>query len=289
MKLSKMKDDIPKIIWVLWLQGFENAPEIVKKCVHTWEKANSGWKVIKINRESINKHIDVEKVIKNNGSNMEKSDISDVVRIKILAKYGGVWVDSTCICQRPLDTWLHEYTDSGFFAFSRPTKDREIASWFLASKKGNYLIKSWSKRYVRYFTDNNFSNQNTEIGNFIKMKLEGLLNTNKKTAKVWFSSGIKNLLKIYPYFAFHYKFFENIENDQRAYSVWSQTPKYSADGPLKPIRHGLLDKPPPEMKEEVSNQEVPMYKLSWDIGVREIGKKSLVKYILMENPYLDNE
>lgn len=286
--MTETRNDFPKIIWMLWLQGFENAPEIVKKCVRTWEQANSDWRVVRLDEDKIKKYIDIRKIIRKNGENVEKSDISDIVRIKLLAKYGGVWVDSTCICQRPLDTWLHKYMDSGFFAFSEPAKDREIASWFLASRKKNYLTESWRNKYVKYFTDNNFHNQDTKIGNFVKMKLEGLFNTNKKTSQFWFSFFIKKVLKVYPYFVFHYKFYETIKNDPQAHSVWKKTPRYSADGPLEPIRNGLLDNPYPRVKKDVSKRKVPLYKLNWSMDVEEIRDGSLAEYILMENPYLSN-
>lgn len=285
---SKKNADIPKTIWILWLQGFDNAPEIVKKCVLTWERANNEWEVIKLNRETIKKYISIEKIVKVNRKNIEKSDISDVIRIKLLSKYGGVWVDSTCICQRPLDAWLGEYTRSGFFAFSEPAKDREIASWFMASEKGNYLTNEYKKRYIRYFQENEFSRQNTNIGRFIKMKLEGALNINKKIPMYWFSYPIKNLLKLYPYFAFHYKFMETCRRDKKARLVWENTPRYSADGPLKPIRSGLMSDLSSEDKEKVLDENVPMYKLNWGVELDEEKGGRLVDYILAQNPYVSN-
>jgi len=159
MEISKTESNIPKTIWILWLQGFKNAPEIVKKCVATWERANEKWRIIKIDKYSLKEYVKIEKILDSNEKNIEKSDISDAVRIKILSEYGGVWIDSTCICQRPLDTWLHKYTSSGFFAFSEPTKDREIASWFLASEENNHLTDEFRKRYVRYFRENEFVRQ----------------------------------------------------------------------------------------------------------------------------------
>jgi len=285
---SETNVDIPKIIWILWLQGFENAPEIVKKCVGTWEKANENWRIIKLNRESIKEYISIEKVLEANRNNIEKSDISDVVRIKLLSEYGGVWVDSTCICQRPLDEWLHEYTSSGFFAFSEPAKDREIASWFLASEKGNYLTNEYQKRYVKYFRENKFKRQSTDVVRFIKMKIEGALNINKSMPMLWFSYPIKSLLKIYPYFAFHYKFLEACRKDEKARMVWENTPRYSADGPLRPIRSGLMSDLSSEARGKVIGENVPMYKLNWEVELDKEKEDRLVDHILAQNPYVSN-
>lgn len=289
MKTSKTEENTPKIIWILWLQGFENAPEIVKRCAETWKNANESWRVVKIDRESLKEYVSIKRILDVNGKNIEKSDISDAVRIKLLSKYGGVWVDSTCICQRPLDTWLHKYMNSGFFAFSEPTKDREIASWFLASEKENHLTDELRKRYVGYFQKNEFDKQNTDIGRFIKMKLEGALNINKKMPMLWFSFPIKKLLKIYPYFAFHYKFSETYMKDEKARLIWENTPKYSADGPLKPIRSGLTDNLCPRSVERILDDNVPMYKLNWGVELARKKDKCLIDHILTRNTYVNNK
>lgn len=235
------------------------------------------------------KYIDIEKVIEKNGPYMEKSDVSDIVRIKLLSKYGGVWVDSTCMCQKPLDTWIHEYMNSGFFAFSNPTKDRKLASWFMASEKDNYLAEEFRTRYVDYFRENEFKNQKSNFGNYLKVKLEGILNVSEKTSLIWFSYPIKKIIKVYSYFTFHYKFSETCYKDSKARSIWKTTPKYSAGGPLKAIRNGLTKKPNPELKEEILNRKVPMYKLNWGVDIENAENGTTIMYILENNPYLKNK
>lgn len=42
---------------------------------------------------------------------------SDILRLYLLKKYGGVWVDATNLCRRPLDAWLPSAACEGFFAF----------------------------------------------------------------------------------------------------------------------------------------------------------------------------
>lgn len=284
-----MKKKFPKIIWILWLQGFENAPVVVKRCKETWEKANREWKLIELSEEKARSYIDIEGVIEKNRENIEKSDLSDIIRIKLLSKYGGVWVDSTCICQKPLDTWIHEYMESGFFAFSEPTVDRKIASWFLASQKDNYLTDSFRKNYVTYFLENEFGWQNTYIGNFLKMKIEGALNVNKKMPMFWFTYPVKKLLGMYSYFTFHYKFAETCYKDEKAQSIWDETPYYSANGPLKAIRNGLLSPPTENLKKEVLNRKEPMYKLSWKLSMENVNSKSTIAHVFENNPYLNSQ
>jgi len=40
------------------------------------------------------------------------------VRILLLHEFGGIWVDATLLCNRPLDEWLPSTMTEGFFAFA---------------------------------------------------------------------------------------------------------------------------------------------------------------------------
>ena len=65
---------------------------------------------------------------------------SDFVRICILKKYGGLWVDATTYCTIPLDDWLEKYIQSGFFSFNLETRpkgqpDRLLSSYFLYGER----------------------------------------------------------------------------------------------------------------------------------------------------------
>ena len=71
--------------------------------------------------------------------------------------------------------------------------------------------------------------------------------------------------------------------------VWENTPRYSADGPLRPIRSGLMSDLPSEARGKVIGENVPMYKLNW--GGVELDKEKedrLVDHILTQNPYVSN-
>lgn len=92
---------------------------------------------------------------------------SDMIRLQLLCKYGGVWADSTTLCIRPLDAWLCDCCQSGFFAFSNPGKDREMSNWFIASEKNNSLIEKMRHKFSSFFLLNDF-NINSQLKQFVK-------------------------------------------------------------------------------------------------------------------------
>ena len=99
-----------KIIWTLWMQGYENAPELVKSTIDSIRKFAelNNFHFILLEENTIEKYIVFPKLIK------EKMDlgvidytkISDILRVSLLAKYGGTWVDATIYMKEEFDSSL---------------------------------------------------------------------------------------------------------------------------------------------------------------------------------------
>ena len=99
-----------KIIWTLWMQGYENAPELVKSTIDSIRKFAelNNFQFILLEENTIEKYIVFPKLIK------EKMDlgvidytkISDILRVSLLAKYGGTWVDATIYMREEFDSSL---------------------------------------------------------------------------------------------------------------------------------------------------------------------------------------
>ena len=99
-----------KIIWTLWMQGYEKAPELVKSTIDSIRKFAelNNFQFILLEENTIEKYIVFPKLIK------EKMDlgvidytkISDILRVSLLAKYGGTWVDATIYMKEEFDSSL---------------------------------------------------------------------------------------------------------------------------------------------------------------------------------------
>lgn len=96
-----------KVIYTLWLQGFENAPWVVKHCLNSWIVKNPTWKVVALDRDSLRDHLDLDALIPNiEAKSFTYAALSDLVRISLLKNHGGLWVDATTFCTKPLDDWI---------------------------------------------------------------------------------------------------------------------------------------------------------------------------------------
>lgn len=142
----------PRTIWMLWLQGWEDAPELVDACVRTWRRCNPDWELRLLAKDDLPALIGDDAAMRSiAGKQLPPEAFSDVVRLALLLRYGGVWADATTFCLRPLDDWLTPVLVSGFFAFTNFEPDRMIASWFLAAEPGNQLLEVWQAYVAAYW------------------------------------------------------------------------------------------------------------------------------------------
>lgn len=149
-------------VWVCWLQGIDKAPKIVKKCVESIEKSTSH-PVNILSLDNIESYIKLPDYLieKYKNNKMVNAHFVDIVRVTILAEYGGLWIDSTVFIPNiiPEDTFQNvfytckrQYIENGYISHNRWTtfligghKDCIIFSllkdlFFEYWKMNNYLI-----------------------------------------------------------------------------------------------------------------------------------------------------
>jgi hypothetical protein len=231
-----------KNLFIYWRQGFNNAPDIIKKCLLSWKIHNNLWKIIELDDNNINNYININNEIFNiKNKNISLPALSDIIRIFLLEKYGGCWCDATTFCNNPLDNWLPNYIENGFFAFSKPGPDRLISSWFIYANKNNNIINEWKKKTVHYWNNRNIADK---------------------------------------YFWFHYLFNELYLNNKDISLKWDKTIKILADGPHYLQIAGLLNNINLKIKNHIDNKESHLYKLTYHIDKSKYNDKCILYYLL---------
>ena len=92
---------IPRIIWIMWWQGEENMPPIVKSCLKSVQTYAKDFEIRIITEKNYSDYVDVSDVIKyRNQFFLGKERLliqhfSDILRMRLLAKHGGIWLDAT--------------------------------------------------------------------------------------------------------------------------------------------------------------------------------------------------
>lgn len=139
---------IPKRIWTYW-----NEKTITKKtvrlCIESWKKYNPDYEITIVNPSNLKYFIDldVKKLKMNDGPARE----SDIIRINILEKYGGVWVDATILMTAALEFPTDDYEFYGFKIDSFISKENipVIESWFFATVPHGKFITAWRNEFMK--------------------------------------------------------------------------------------------------------------------------------------------
>jgi len=148
----------PNKIWVCWLQGFDNAPVLVKKCMESIKKNSAGREVIEINEENLSTFISFPDHIKTKykKGKITRTHFSDIIRIALLAEYGGVWIDATVYLSAPLPDYIFQ---SPLFCYqsSLLTDGRiKASSWFIAAEAHQKIILETRNILYEYWKRKNF-------------------------------------------------------------------------------------------------------------------------------------
>jgi hypothetical protein len=277
--------DIPRTIWTLWYQGLERAPSLVRRCVASWPAHNPGWTVEVLDGTSINRFVGVEGALGTNRPWVTCQALSDIVRVGLLHERGGVWVDATCFCCRPLDDWLPAAARRGFLAFRDPGPDRPVATWFLAASAGSPVAAAWRRRVHDYWSSASFANQNSRLVKPLALAVEALLKRSAyRSARFDRFFRAMTRLKTYPYYWFHYLFARMILEEPEMAAAWGEVPALSADGPHRVQHHGVLRPPSAALREEISRREAPFYKLTWKIDEARVPADCAQEYLLANLP-----
>lgn len=106
-------------VWICWWQGLENAPEIVKRCVESIQRNAGDHQVTIITDRNVEQYIDIPEWVKKKQSEgiISRTNLSDLLRLSLLAKYGGLWLDATFFCTGPLSDMAF---GSPLFSIKRP-------------------------------------------------------------------------------------------------------------------------------------------------------------------------
>lgn len=249
---------IPRRLWALWLQGREAAPDVVQACLESWQTLNPDWDLIVLDETTVRDYVDLSAILGQNAGRVSKQAIADVARINLLADHGGVWIDATCHCQWPLDDWIESVTPGGFFAFSNPGRDRLIANWFLASARSCPLTSAYREATNAYWDTIEVPDRASRVRNVATRFLTRVLSGNARIPRFWFHPLVTRGLRVSPYYWPHYLFAEVLARDEAARSVWEQTPRWSAHGPLQLKRYGLLRLPSDEIRAAIGGRHEPV-------------------------------
>lgn len=151
-------------IWVCWLQGLEQAPQLVVNCIKSIERyKQEEQQLIVVTADNYADYVDLPATIieKWKKGLITNTHFSDLFRIHALTRHGGCWIDATCLLTAPVPDSIRQsdlflFRSHGEFAYTF------IQSCFMVSGPNSYVMRKWcaamdayweqENRLVNYFT-----------------------------------------------------------------------------------------------------------------------------------------
>ena len=149
------------IIWICWLQGIENAPEIVKLCYKSIEEHFPDKEIRVLTEKNYKEYVQFPAYImeKLEKGIITKTHFSDLLRLEVLIKYGGTWMDATVLCTGGK---IYDYMfESDLFLYQclKPGRDGHasvISSWFMTACANNPVLLLTKHLLYQYWERKNY-------------------------------------------------------------------------------------------------------------------------------------
>ena len=135
-------------VYVFWAQGMANAPALVRRCYDELRKTHHPDDIMFVDESLVPHVVELPEHIWDR-VRTDPTKMSDVLRLALLSRYGGIWIDATCLPRTNLVALLPELLSSGFSTFHYG--NGRLTSWFLAAQPGNYLISMLREAHYVYW------------------------------------------------------------------------------------------------------------------------------------------
>ena len=154
-KYPKGKNYPSKIIWTCWLQGMHQAPPLCKACVASMNEHFPDYEIIVITEANRKKYVEMPDFIeeKYRAGLISRTHFSDLLRLALLVRYGGIWLDSTVYCTG----YPKIITSEPLFLFKHIWRgDTAIpaSSWLIAAGEAHPILRTLQDLLHAYWREN---------------------------------------------------------------------------------------------------------------------------------------
>ncbi|MDE5947156.1 MAG: capsular polysaccharide synthesis protein [Oscillospiraceae bacterium] len=156
----KKSENKSKKVWVCWFQGIEQAPPLVQKCYQSLKEHLTDREIVLITENNYQEYVQFPEHIqkKIDSGIISKTHMSDLLRLELLLRYGGTWIDSTVYCTGgKIPSYM---LDSDLFVFQKlkPGSNGNsisISSWFISSCADHPILALTKEMLYEYWSINN--------------------------------------------------------------------------------------------------------------------------------------
>lgn len=148
----------PEHLWFCWLQGLDDAPPIVKRCYESLKTHLPQKDIHVITNANLYEYIELPDYImeKYAAGLIPPALFSDLIRLELLIRYGGYWIDATVfmtddrLITRIDDLPLFMYS---FFYFGFNPEIMRLNNWLILSTTNNNILSLTQSLLYAYWKE----------------------------------------------------------------------------------------------------------------------------------------
>lgn len=154
-----LKND-KKPVWFMWLQGIDEAPELVKNNFEILNNSVEKERIKLVTESNITDYIRLPEFILNKWKSgiISNTHLSDIIRLELLMRYGGIWIDSTVMFTADKIPDYIEKADFFVPQTLKPGRDGRalfVSNWLISCKSNNKVTKRLLDLLYLYWSNNN--------------------------------------------------------------------------------------------------------------------------------------
>lgn len=151
-EVTQEKRFIPKIIWIYW--DSINPNPLIDICLDSVKKHCSDYEIHILNEQTVEQYIGKIPQFK---VELPVANISDYIRLALLSKYGGIWMDASIFLTENFD-WVYEkynyqdafvlYSDDCTTDLSNPITE----TWLIFAPENSQFVRDWFDEFTACIT-----------------------------------------------------------------------------------------------------------------------------------------
>ena len=164
-------------VWICWFQGMENAPELVKRCYRSVKENMPDKEIVVLTSENLIEYVDFPKFILDKWKQgiITHTHMTDLLRLELLIKYGGMWIDATVFCSGKKIPEYYFDSELFFYQCLKPGRDGHstyISSWLMSARSNNKVLMATRYLCYEYWKENNSMVDYFLLHDFLSVALE---------------------------------------------------------------------------------------------------------------------
>lgn len=156
-KRSVREGGTPKAIWWCWLQGAESAPPLCQACFDSLVRnMPDDWQIFIITEANYHELVTLPAFIeqKYRQGIISRTHFSDILRLALLTRYGGAWIDATVYCSEDAGDFLAAQPLFAYQHIWRGSPGIPASNWLISAVPHHPILEATQLLLCHFWQEN---------------------------------------------------------------------------------------------------------------------------------------